>query len=75
MLNANIVDDKENITLRGKLTPGDRKKLQKRLTGYGKMAAAALRIGVGRHTLYNAMHGLPLKKDNYNKITEFLNTK
>lgn len=64
----------KTISLPIKLTPGERRKLRSRTTGYRKMVTAAQASEVSRYTIYNAIAGKNIKPEMADKIRTFLNS-
>lgn len=74
MIDANVAKKDNTPIILTELTGKERAKLQKAITGFGKLKAALSVTELNTMTIKRAAAGLKLKPENATKIRTFLNT-
>jgi len=74
MIDANVAKKDNTPIILTELTGKERGKLQKAITGHGKLKAALLATDLNTMTIKRAAAGLKLKQENAESIRTFLNT-
>lgn len=74
MIDANVVKNDNTPIILTELTGRERVKLQKAITGFGKLKKTLLATDLNAMTIKRAAAGLKLKPENADKIRTFLNS-